>query len=287
MVSMSSSSTRSFSAILLKPDSVLANIAPVTHELHSNAQPFVVVSELTKHYGARVAVDKLSLRILPGQIYGLLGPNGAGKSTTVAMLSTYLAPTRGGATIGQFHLQDPAARAQIGMVPQELALYPYLTGEQNLRFFGRLYDLRGELLRQRCNEALEMAGLTGRRSDLVSSYSGGMQRRLNIAVAVLHNPKFLLLDEPMLSVDPQSRACLVEAVRELRRQGTTILYTTHHLEEAEELCDVVGILDRGRLIAEGTIEDLMSKAGVKRLARSDDTGLTAVFLQLTGRALRD
>jgi ABC-2 type transport system ATP-binding protein len=251
--------------------------------------PHVVVSALTKRYDTTVALDGLSFTIGRGEVYGLLGPNGAGKSTTIGILSTVVRPTSGTVTVEGQTLSAPVAiRRQLGVVPQELAVYEYLTGEENVRFFGRLFGLSSRRLKERCTAVLELVGLSQRRGDLVREYSGGMKRRLNFAVGVVHEPRLLLLDEPMISVDPQSRDCLVRAIREFRDVGTTVLYTTHYLEEAEDLCDRVGIIDRGRLVAEGTVEELTHHANQPNEtcdARAES--LRDVFLRLTGRAMRD
>ncbi len=225
---------------------------------------------LQKAYGRLVAVQHLSLTLKAGQILGLLGPNGAGKTTTIAMLSGLLPPDRGKVLLlgRPFGPWDRQRKALIGLVPQDLALYPTLTGEENLTFFGRLYGLRGRVLRQRVAEALDWVGLTAHARRPVATYSGGMKRRLNLAAAVLHRPRVLFLDEPTVGVDPQSRNAIFERVEELARQGTAILYTTHYMEEAQRLCHRVAIMDRGRILAEDTPQGLIQRlgGGVLRLA---------------------
>lgn len=250
---------------------------------------YVVVSAVTKRYDRTTALDKLSFIIEQGEIYGLLGPNGAGKSTVIGILSTILEPTAGNIVIGGHSLVDSGTRIRrkVGIVPQDLAVYDYLTGEENIRFFGRLHGLRGAQLEERCSSALELTGLYERRKDIVEEYSGGMKQRLNFAAGVITRPDLLLLDEPMAGIDPQSRDCLAEGIKRLRDSGTTILYTTHDLEDAEQLCDRVGILDNGHLIAEGTISELIDRLGPVKAVHPRSTGLRDVFMELTGRTLRD
>ena len=219
-------------------------------------------TNLTKRFGDRVAVDDVSFEIAPGQSYGLLGPNGAGKTTTINLLCGLLKPDEGVVTVaGQRVGTSPKVKAAIGYVPQEIALYPDLTGRENLRFFGRLYGLRGAVLAGRIAEGLETAGLTDRADDRVDAYSGGMKRRLNIAAGLLHEPSLLVLDEPTAGVDPQSRNAILEHVAALRTEGLAVLYTSHYMEEVEKLCDRVGIIDGGKLIAEGTTAELVAALG--------------------------
>lgn len=215
---------------------------------------------LRKTFGDLVAVDEVSFEIAPGESYGLLGPNGAGKTTTILMVCGLLRRDAGEVMVAGEPMNEKATRAKeaIGYVPQEIALYPDLTGKENLYFFGRLYGLGGADLSSRVQEALEVVGLTERARDRVSKYSGGMQRRLNIAAGLLHRPKLLVLDEPTVGVDPQSRNAILENVETLKSQGLAVLYTTHYMEEAERLCDRVGIIDEGKLIAEGTRRELVA-----------------------------
>ena len=219
---------------------------------------------LAKSFGPRRAVDDVSFTVLRGEVYGLLGPNGAGKTTTIKMACGLMAPDAGtillaGRRIGT----DLEAKSLVGYVPQDVALYPDLTATENLAFLGRLYALHGRLLAERVDEALALTDLLDRRHDRVESYSGGMRRRLNIAAGLLHHPQLLVLDEPTVGVDPQSRHAILERVQELGRSGMAVLYTTHYMEEAERVCDRVGIVDHGRLVAEGTRRELVARLGEK------------------------
>jgi linearmycin/streptolysin S transport system ATP-binding protein len=224
--------------------------------------PILACHGLTKSFGSRTAVDDVSFSIVPGEIYGLLGPNGAGKTTTIKMVCGLLRPDRGAITIdGRPVAHDLSVKRLVGYVPQDIALYPDLTARENLRFLGSLYQLRGGLLQERIDEALELTDLADRGGDRVDSYSGGMKRRLNIAAGLLHHPLLLVLDEPTVGVDPQSRHAILERVQAFGRGGMAVLYTTHYMEEAERVCDRVGIVDRGHLIAEGTRRDLVSQLG--------------------------
>ena len=217
---------------------------------------------LEKRFGDRQAVNGITFSIDAGEIYGLLGPNGAGKTTTIKMVCGLLQPDEGNVAIeGRALNHDLSAKALIGYVPQEVALYPDLTAAENLSFLGRLYALDGALLRERVDEALKLTDLSDRGGDRVESFSGGMRRRLNIAAGLLHHPSLLVLDEPTVGVDPQSRHAILERVREFGSQGMAVLYTTHYMEEAERVCDRVAIVDRGRMVAEGTRRELVSKLG--------------------------
>jgi len=219
----------------------------------------LVVSGLAKSYGDLQAVTDLSFEVAPGETFGLLGPNGAGKTTSISMICGLLAPDAGSIAVEGVEIRPGsiAGRELIGYVPQELALYPDLSGQENLTFFGRLYGLRGAEAKARIGETLEMVGLTDRAGDKVNEYSGGMQRRLNIAAGLLHRPKLLILDEPTVGIDPQSRNAILEAVAMLGEQGMSVLYTTHYMEEAERLCRRVGIVDHGRMLACGTRRELV------------------------------
>jgi ABC-2 type transport system ATP-binding protein len=220
------------------------------------------VRGLRKSFGARVAVDGVGFAIAAGEIYGLLGPNGAGKTTSISMIAGILGRDGGEITIDGVNIDaGPPARALIGIVPQAITLYLDLTARENLDFWGRMYDLRGDPLRTRVEEALSAVGLTPRADDIASTYSGGMQRRLNLACGILHRPKLLILDEPTVGVDPQSRSAIFDLVERLRDEGTAILYTTHYMEEAERLCARIGIIDAGKLIAEGTRSELVANLG--------------------------
>ncbi|GAA5344774.1 ABC transporter ATP-binding protein [Planifilum fimeticola] len=217
--------------------------------------------DLTKHFKEIKAVDGINLFIERGEIVGLLGPNGAGKTTAIAMIASLIPPTRGEVLLhGKSVISSPAPLRQIlGMVPQQLALYPDLTARENLQFFGRLYGLKGKALAVRVDEVLELVGLEEKALHPVSTLSGGMQRRLNIGLALLHEPRFVIMDEPTVGIDPQSRHHILETVRRLNREkGMTVLYTSHYIEEVEVLCNRIYIMDQGRIIASGTPEELKS-----------------------------
>lgn len=220
----------------------------------------LVVEGLTKRFGDLQAVDGLSFEVAAGETFGLLGPNGAGKTTTISMVCGLLAADGGTVTVEGVPIRPGSTRGRelIGYVPQEIALYPDLNGRDNLAFFGRLYGLRGAAARERIEETLEVVGLTDRAGDKVEEYSGGMQRRLNIAAGLLHRPRLLILDEPTVGIDPQSRNAILEAVAALGESGMSVLYTTHYMEEAERLCRRVGIVDHGRLLAVGTRRELIA-----------------------------
>ncbi|CAN5854290.1 linearmycin resistance ATP-binding protein LnrL [soil metagenome] len=243
---------------------------------------------LAKRYGERQAVDGVGFEIAPGEAYGLLGPNGAGKTTTISMLCGLLDRDAGDVVVAGRPLDgsDPGVKRAIGYVPQDIALYPELTGQENLAFFGRLYGLSGGKLRQRVAAGLELAGLTDRGGDRVDGFSGGMKRRLNIAAGLLHEPRLLVLDEPTVGVDPQSRNAILDSVAALREGGTAVLYTSHYMEEVERLCDRVGIIDEGRLIAEGTRRELVDQVGqadrVELTTDGDAEALAAACRSLEG-----
>jgi len=221
------------------------------------------VHDLTKNYGDFAAVKSISFAIQEGEIFSLLGPNGAGKTTTISVLSTLYAPTGGDARIaGHSVTQDPmAVRQVIGVVPQELALYDDLSARENLAFWGQMYNLGGKALKARVAEVLEQIGLTEKADQRVKTYSGGMKRRVNIGVGLLHRPRLLFMDEPTVGIDPQSRRAILDSVKALNGQGMTVLYTTHYMEEAQELSDRVGIIDHGELIALGTQAELTRQVG--------------------------
>lgn len=215
--------------------------------------------KLTKQFKDTVAVDDVSLVLKRGESVGLLGPNGAGKSTAIAMISTLMKPSSGDVRLnGKSVLKKPdEMRRVLGVVPQKIALYEELSAYENLKFFGRLYGLSGNKLEQRIDYVLELVGLTDRKKELVKNYSGGMQRRVNLAAAMMHEPEVLIMDEPTVGIDPQSRNHLLETIRKLNRdEGMTVLYTSHYMEEVEKLCDRVYIMDHGKVIAEGTKEEL-------------------------------
>ncbi len=308
----------------------------------------IEVQDLHKAFGEIKAVQGVSFDVAPGEIFSLLGPNGAGKTTTISMLATLLRPDQGDAKVmGHSIRQDPmGVRSVLGVVPQEIALYEDLTARENLNFWGKMYGLRGKVLQARVAEVLETIGLTDRAKEQVKKYSGGMKRRVNIGVALLHKPQVIYMDEPTVGIDPQSRRNILDSVIALKDQGMTVLYTTHYMEEAQELSDHIGIMDNGKLIAYGTHLELVKivgemdrlsltvsaesaglleawkvVAGVKQITSEDGTlnvlvddsnlvlprlfeaaaaqgvritsidieapNLEAVFLHLTGRALRD
>lgn len=307
--------------------------------------------DLHKQFDKVHAVRGISFVIKQGEIFSLLGPNGAGKTTTISMLSCLLAPTEGDAWVDGHSVRTAAneVKQAIGVVPQEIALYPDLSARENLVFWGRMYGMGGAALKQRIDEVLDIVGLSDRAKEKIETYSGGMKRRINIAVGLLHQPKVLYMDEPTVGIDPQSRRRILDTVLDLNKRGLTVLYTTHYMEEAAEISDRIGIVDQGKLIALGTqtelthtvgeldtlrvgvnavdldaaallpaleaapgvrratldgdmlivqVEDAnaalsdvvarLDKAGVKVLSlRVEEPNLEAVFLNLTGRALRD
>ena len=241
---------------------------------NGDSQPVLNCSGLVRRFGSRVAVDEVGFHISPGERYGLLGPNGAGKTTTISMICGLLDPDAGEVLVAGKHMDGRAvdAKAAIGYVPQEIALYPDLTGRENLRFFARLYGLMGAARDERVLACLELVGLADRADERVEKYSGGMQRRLNIAAGLLHQPRLLVLDEPTVGVDPQSRNAILESVEALGTTGLAVLYTTHYMEEAQRLCDRIGILDEGKLVAEGTREELVALMGGHDLVRLSADG---------------
>ena len=223
------------------------------------------VNDLCKHYGDFVAVDRVSFSASKGEIFGLLGPNGAGKSTTINCISGLLRPTSGHASVAGHDVvaDGKAARKSLGVVPQELALYEDLPAVDNLRYWGKAYGLRGGALEARVTEILETVGLSDRARDLPKSFSGGMKRRLNFGCGIVHKPPVILLDEPTVGVDPQSRARIFDMVEAARDAGACVLYTTHYMEEAERLCDSLAIIDHGKLIAQGSVQELRDKLGAR------------------------
>ncbi|MBE7325044.1 ABC transporter ATP-binding protein [Nocardioides sp. Y6] len=243
----------------------------------------LTVDHLVRRFGDLVAVDDVSFRIAPGETYGLLGPNGAGKTTAISMIAGLLRADGGSVTVAG-HAMAPDAvepKRHLGLVPQDLAIYPELTAKENLRFFGKLQGLRGAELTQRVQEVLDLIGLADRAKDRAKEYSGGMKRRLNIGVGLLHKPELLILDEPTVGVDPQSRNSILESVEALSVEGMAVLYTTHYMEEAERLCDRIGIIDSGRLAAEGTRDELIQLTGGTDTIRLGGSGdLTAAAARL-------
>jgi ABC-2 type transport system ATP-binding protein len=280
----------------------------------------ITLRDLRKSFRTTVAVDGLSLRVARGEVLGMLGPNGAGKTTTISMICGLIAPDSGTVEFeGIGSPSSPRARLALGVAPQNVALYDELSADENLRFFAALYGMPRPRCAARVEALLARVGLTERRRDRVGAYSGGMKRRLNIAAALLHEPAIVLLDEPTAGVDPQSRSAILDLVRGMRAEGTTVVYTTHYMEEAQRICDRVAIVDHGRLLALDTVDALIGKhggPGVVRIQRDDGESrittsdpvavlaahiaspgvrgvhvdrpdLESVFLQLTGRTLRD
>jgi len=242
------------------------------------------VRQLVKHYGSFTAVNGVSFEIQAGEIFSLLGPNGAGKTTTISILSTLFPPTSGDAFVdGHSVITDAlAVRRLIGIVPQEIALYEELTARENLNFWGTLYGLSGGALKSRVEEILTQIGLLDKASGRIKTYSGGMKRRVNIGVGLLHRPQLLFMDEPTVGIDPQSRRAILDMVLELNRQGMAVLYTTHYMEEAQELSHRVGIMDHGQMIAIGTVKELTRQVGETETLRFQvaDAGAAAQFTAL-------
>ncbi|TLN18569.1 ATP-binding cassette domain-containing protein [bacterium] len=253
------------------------------------------VHQLVKKYGDKIAVNGISFDIQEGEIFSLLGPNGAGKTTTISVLSTLYQPTAGDAVIGGHSVtREPMeVRRLLGVVPQDLALYEDLTARENLSFWGQMYNLSGKALNARVDQVLEQIGLKDRANQRVKTFSGGMKRRVNIGVGLLHQPRLLFMDEPTVGIDPQSRRAILDSVKDLNRQGMTVLYTTHYMEEAQELSNRVGIIDHGDLIALGTQSELTCQVGeyeslLLHLSEMDDAeGLAGALRGLEGVARAD
>lgn len=229
----------------------------------------IEIEALRKSYGELVAVDDMTFDVRDGEVFGLLGPNGAGKSTTINMISGVLQPDAGRVLVNgkDIWLDSKAVKRTLGVVPQEISVYEDLTARDNLSFWGSLYDLRGAELRKRMDENLSRVGLAERANDKVKTFSGGMKRRLNLCMGLLHRPKFLLLDEPTVGIDPQARLTILDVIREVASAGTTVLYTTHYMDEAEQLCDRIAIIDHGRILALGTLNELTRRAGEAEVLR--------------------
>ena len=223
----------------------------------------IEIKNLSKNYEEIQALQDVSLKINDGELFGLLGPNGAGKTTMINILNTYLSFEKGDVIINGLNVRDDVEKIKkiVGVIPQEISLYDELTAMENLNFWGEIYGLSGKTLKQKCDEALWLVGLYDRRNDTMKKYSGGMKRRINIAAGLLHDPQIILMDEPTIGVDPQSRNFIFEMIKKLNQQGRTIIYTTHYMEEAEKLCTKIGIIDNGKIIALGTKEELYKLLG--------------------------
>jgi len=241
----------------------------------------IIIENITKKFEDLTAVDGLSLVVDKGELFGLLGPNGAGKTTTINILCGLLKPTTGSVKVGGYDaLKEPSKiKELIGVSPQETAVYPHLTGKENIELFANLHAMPKEKLKRNIDDLLQKLSLRDHAKRLAGKYSGGMMRRINLAMALVHDPEIAFLDEPTVGMDPQSRRAVWDFIRELKKQNKTVLLTTHYMEEAEELCDRVGIIDNGKLISLGTPQQLKTQFKVKNLEE--------VFLQLTGRRIRE
>lgn len=244
-------------------------------------EPAITISNLTKKFEDKLAVDNLTLEVQKGELFGLLGPNGAGKTTTISILCGLIKPTSGTAQICGYDIEKDTQKVKelLGVCIQETAIYPYLTGKENLELFGNLYKMDKKAIRDRSKMLLQKVGLTEDAKRVTAKYSGGMKRRLSLALALIHDPQIAFLDEPTVAMDPQSRHAVWDFIKEQKANGKTIILTTHYMEEAEELCDRVGIIDHGKLIALGTPKELVAKSSVK--------SLEDLFIQLTGRNMRE
>jgi len=263
--------------IIQSPDSLIENYAPAGENV-------LVVRNLVKIYkGASLpALSGLNFTVPAGEIFGLLGPNGAGKTTAISIMSTLLRPTGGSVNVCGIDVTQHPGRVKglIGLVPQNIALYAGLTARENLRFFGKICGLRGKALDERVQACLELAGLENRADQRVTHYSGGMKRRANLAAGMIHQPRLLFLDEPTVGIDAQSRNMILEKLFLLKNTGTTLIYTTHYMDEAAQLCDRIAIMDEGHIVAEGSLQELLNRP-------PGYAGLGDLFLALTGKDLRD
>ncbi|MFO7888272.1 MAG: ABC transporter ATP-binding protein [Eubacteriales bacterium] len=223
------------------------------------------INNLKKYFNNTKAVDNISFKVEKGDILGLLGPNGAGKSTTISIISTLLKADEGSVLYKGLDIEKEPKKIQkeLGFVPQEIALYPSLSGYDNLKFWGKVYGLKGDKLKEKIEEVSQIIGIDKRLKDKVEEYSGGMKRRLNIGSALLHNPEIIILDEPTVGIDPQSRNHILDAVKEINKKGSTIIYTSHYMEEVEYLCDKICIMDEGKIIAQGTKEELIQSVSAE------------------------
>jgi len=244
-------------------------------------KPAISITNLTKQFEDKTALENLTLEVQKGELFGLLGPNGAGKTTTINILCGLIKPTSGAAQILGYDIEKDTQKVKelLGVCIQETAIYPYLTGTENLELFGNLYGIDKKTFRERSKLLLDKVGLTEDAKRITAKYSGGMKRRLSLALALIHDPQVAFLDEPTVAMDPQSRHAVWDFIKEQKVKGKTIILTTHYMEEAEELCDRIGIIDHGKLIALGTPKELVAKGGVKNL---ED-----LFIQLTGRNMRE
>jgi ABC-2 type transport system ATP-binding protein len=244
----------------------------------------IQVKNLEKSYGKTRAVDGISFEVREGEIYGLLGPNGAGKTTTLSMLAGLLGPDEGSILFGGVDLaaKPLKVKQEMGVVPQEVAVYEELTARENLRFWGGLYGLGGPRLKEAVERVLEQVGLTANADTKVGKYSGGMKRRLNLSLGLVHAPRVVLMDEPTVGIDPQARENILDVVRDIATAGTTVLYTTHYMEEAELLCDRIGIMDQGKILAEGTLDELVRMLGDGELVTVRGSFNTDAALDLLG-----
>lgn len=255
-------------------------------DMVKNMETVLKLEGLLKKYDNKAVVDNLSLEIKEGEIFGLLGPNGAGKSTTMNMICSLLKPEAGEIELFGCNLKKDAKRIKplIGYIPQDLAIYGNLKAWENVELFTSLYDIKGEALKTAINEALEFVELSSKRDSLAKTFSGGMKRRLNIACALGHKPKLLIFDEPTVGIDPQSRNFILEKIKKANEAGTTVIYTSHYMEEVEAICSRVAIMDNGKIIACGTKEELKN---LIRKNPDEEVSLEEVFLTLTGKKLRD
>ena len=241
----------------------------------------ITIQSLSKKFEDKTALHNLSLHVAKGELFGLLGPNGAGKTTTINILCGLIKPTSGSAQVYSYDVQKETQKVKelIGVCPQEPAIYPYLSGAENLELFGNLHGMNKKVLKERSNMLLAKLGLKEDAKRLAAKYSGGMKRRLSLTLALIHDPQVEFLDEPTVAMDPQSRHAVWDFIKDQKTQGKTIILTTHYMEEAEELCDRIGIIDHGKLIALGTPKELIVKSQAKNLEE--------LFIKLTGRTIRE